>query len=266
VILIKAGGGSGLNWEGLARDVAELRRERPVVLVHGANALRDDLAARLGVQVRTVVSPSGIESVYTDADLLDVFLMAYAGLANKRVVARFQRHGVNAVGLCGVDGRLWEAEAKKLLYVRDNGKTKLLQNNLTGRVRKVNAGLIRLLLDHDYLPVLCAPAISDEHEIVNTDNDGAAAVLAAALGASTLIFLFEAPGFLREVGREESLVPSIPRAEIDAFLPMARGRMQKKLLGAKAALEAGIPEIIFADGRTEAPVRDALAGKGTTIR
>jgi len=266
MILIKAGGGRNLNWNGIAADIADLRRSVPVILVHGANAIRNDIAMRLGVPVRTVVSPSGVSSVYTDPEGLEVFLMAYAGVANKRVVACLQRWGVNAVGLCGVDGRLWQAKAKKDLYVMENGKTKLLRDNLTGRVENVNADLIRLLLDHGYVPVLCAPAISNEHEIVNTDNDGAAAIVAAAMGVRIMIYLFEAPGLLEDLERPDSLVPRIPRSAIQDYLPLARGRMQRKLLGAKRALEHGVMEIRFGDGRVERPVLDALAGKGTVIQ
>jgi acetylglutamate/LysW-gamma-L-alpha-aminoadipate kinase len=265
MILVKAGGGAGLNWEGIALDLAELRPTTPFVLVHGANALRNEIAARLGVPLRTVVSPSGISSVYTDREALDVFLMAYPGLANTRLVALLQRYGLPAVGLSGVDGRLWEAKAKKELLVRDNGKTKLLRDNCTGRVESINTRLIRLLLDHGYLPVLCAPAISREHEIVNTDNDGAAAVMAAQLGIKTMVYLFEAPGLLRDADRPESLVPRLSRDELDGCLPWAKGRMQKKLLAAKQALGAGVENIIFGDGRLENPVKQALAGRGTVI-
>ncbi len=196
MILVKAGGGEAVNWAGLAADIAEVRATEPVIVVHGAHALRDALAARLGVPVRKVVSPSGVTSVYTDEEALEVFLMAYAGVANKRIVAQLLRRGVNAVGLSGVDGRLWQATAKKDLLVRENGKTKLLRNNLTGRVDKVNAGLLRLLLESGYVPVISAPAISEEGEIVNTDNDTAAAVLAEQMGIERLVFLFEAPGLL----------------------------------------------------------------------
>ena len=266
MILVKAGGGAGLNWEGIALDLAELHQAVPLILVHGANALRNEIAARLGITLHTVVSPSGIASVYTDREALDVFLMAYAGVANKRIVALLQRHGLQAVGLCGVDGRLWEAKAKKDLLVRDNGKTKLLRNNLTGRVERINVELLQLLLDHGYVPVMCAPAISREHEIVNTDNDTAAAVMAAELKLKTIIFLFEAPGFLREADRPESLIPRLSRSELDGCLAWARGRMQKKLMAAKQALESGVQEVIFGDGRLMNPVKEALAGRGTVIR
>jgi acetylglutamate/LysW-gamma-L-alpha-aminoadipate kinase len=266
MILVKAGGGSGLNWEGIAADLAALHRSAPLILVHGASALRNRLAERLGLSVRTVVSPSGISSVYTDSEALEVFLMAYAGLANKRIVALLQRHGADAVGLTGIDGRLWQARAKKDLLVREGGKTKLYRDNLSGRVETINTKLLRMLLEGGYLPVISAPAISHQHEIVNTDNDTAAAVMAASLGIRTMVYLFEAPGFLENAHNEDSVVAKIPRAQIDSYLPCAVGRMQKKLLGAKQALESGVEMVIFSDGRVDHPVREALAGRGTLIQ
>lgn len=265
MILIKAGGGAGLNWDGIAGDIAEIREDRPVILVHGANAIRDGLAKRLGVPVRTVVSPSGISSVYTDREALDVFLMAYAGLANKRIVAKLVARGVPAVGLTGVDGRLWEAAPKKDLYVVEGGKTKLYRDNLTGRVEKVNVCLLRTLVRNGYLPVVCAPAVTAEGEIVNTDNDTAAVVLARAMKIRTILFLFEAPGLLSDADKPETVIPRVDKEEIGTFLPCAKGRMKKKLMAAKKALEDGVREIVFADGRTEHPIRDALAGQGTVF-
>lgn len=266
MILIKAGGGKAINWEGISRNIAELLASEPVVLVHGASAWRDEIAARLSVPVKKVVSPSGISSVYTDEEAIEVFLMAYAGLVNKRVVARLQAHGVNALGLSGVDGRLWQAKAKKDILVKDAGKTKLLRDNLTGRVERVNGGLLRLLMDHGYCPVVCAPALSYEGEIVNTDNDAAAAVMSEELGIKTMVYLFEAPGLLRDPDREDSLIAAIDKFKIDECLSYARERMKKKILGVKRAIEGGVETVYFGDGRVENPVRDALAGKGTVIR
>lgn len=265
MLLIKLGGGRGLAWDAFCADVAALRADEPVVIVHGASTLRDDLAARLGVPVRTVVSPSGVASVYTDQDALDVFLMAYAGLANKKLVARLLAHGLPAVGLTGVDGRLWEAVPKRDIPVVEHGRTLLLRGNLTGRVDKVNAGLVRLLTDAGYLPVLCAPAVTAEGEIVNTDNDLAAAVLAGALGARRMVYLFEAPGLLRDAADADSRIARVGRGEVESVLPFARGRMKKKILGVRKALEAGVAEVYFGDGRIDRPVTSALAGRGTVF-
>jgi acetylglutamate/LysW-gamma-L-alpha-aminoadipate kinase len=265
MILIKVGGGDRINWDGVCRDIASLMNGERILLVHGASVRRDAIAARLQVPVKTVISPSGISSVYTDRESLEVFLMVYAGLVNKEIVARLHRFGVPAVGLSGVDGKLWQAKAKKEILVKEENKVKLLKGNLTGRVEKVNTDLVRLLLDNGYCPVISSPAISFENEIVNTDNDWAVAVMAESLKIRTLVSLFEAPGLLRDPDDEGSVIPRIDREAIDDFLPCARGRMQKKILGAKRAIEGGVETIYWGDGRVENPIRLALQGKGTVI-
>lgn len=265
MILVKAGGGRDVAWDAIGRDLASFNGSETFIVVHGASVLRDEIAARLSVPVRTVVSPSGVPSVYTDDEAMEVFLMAYAGVANKTIVAALHRHGLNAVGLTGVDGRLWEAKAKKDLMVRENGKTLLLRDNRTGRVERSNTHLVRLLTGHGYLPVICAPAISEGHDIVNTDNDWAAAVMAGDLGIREIVYLFEAPGFLRDPEKPETLIPRIDRSRIEEHMAFAAGRMKKKLLGAKKALESGVSAVYFGDGRIENPVRSALEGKGTVI-
>jgi len=266
MIVVKAGGGAGLNWDGLAADLAVAAAFKPIVLVHGAHSGRDALAEALGRPVRTVTSPSGVDSVYTDEQALDIMLMAYAGAANKRAVASLQARGLNAVGLCGIDGRLWEARAKKDILVRENDKVKLLRGNLTGRVERINTGLLRLLLEGGYVPVITAPAISAGREIVNADADTAAALTALGLGAEALVFLFEAPGLLRDPDRPETLVREVSRGELDGAAAFARGRMAKKMMGVRKALEGGVRAVYFGDGRDAHPLSSALAGNGTVFR
>jgi acetylglutamate/LysW-gamma-L-alpha-aminoadipate kinase len=42
--------------------------------------------------------------------------------------------------------------------------------------------------------------------------------------------------------------------------------MKKKVLGSQEALQAGVSQVIIADGRLENPISNALAGNGTVIR
>ncbi len=266
VLLIKIGGGKSLNWEGVCRDVASLSDQERMIIVHGASARRDEIAARLQVPTRTVESPSGVPSVYTDEVALDVFLMVYAGLVNKRLVAMLQRYGVKAVGLSGVDGALWRAKAKKEILVKENGKTKLLRDNLTGRVEEVNHSLITLLVEQGYVPVICPPALTYEDEIVNTDNDMAIGVMVGRLPVNRMVSLFEAPGLLADPDDETSLISHIDRDRLDQFLEYGRARMKKKIMGARIAIEAGVETIYWGDGRIDRPVLSALQGNGTVIR
>lgn len=264
MIIIKIGGG-GINLDYLAQDLAENFQKEEIILVHGASRKRDEIAEKLDCPTRTIVSPSKITSVYTDSKALEVFLMVYSGLVNKQVVAKMRLFGLNAVGLSGVDGGLWTAKAKKELYTDEGGKTRLIKDNLTGRVEKINVDLLRLLVKNNYFPVLCPPAISYENEIVNTDNDWAVSVMAGSLGVKKIVVLFEAPGLLKNPNDEKTLIRQVKKEELKNYLIFAEGRMKKKVLGAEKAFELGVEKVYWGDGRIKNPITSALAGEGTII-
>lgn len=266
MIVIKVGGGKTVNWNYIAKDVSGLHKKEDVIIVHGASALRDEIAKKLGSPTKTVMSPSGITSVYTDRKALEIFLMVYSGLVNKQIVAEFLKNGIPAVGLSGVDAKLWEAKPKKELLVKIGKKIKLIKDNKTGRVEKINTGLVKLLLKNGYVPVISAPAISYENEIVNTDNDWGAAVTAAMLGAEKLVYLFEAAGLLKNIDNPSTVIRRISTKKLYQYLDVAQGRMKKKILAAQKALDSGVKTIYFGDGRVTNPVTSALKGKGTIIQ
>ncbi len=276
MLVVKVGGGQGIDYEAVCRDFAErVQGGERGVLVHGGSHETNVLSERLGKPPRFVTSVSGVQSRYTDRETLEIFTMVYAGRVNKRIVELLQRLGVNAVGLSGLDGRLLEGQRKPAIKVIENGKRMVLRDDYTGRVERVNTDLLRLLLDHGYTPVVTPPAISttrvsdsrDQGEIVaiNVDGDRAAAVIASALGADTLIILSNVPGLLRDVNDPASLIDRVPRERLAEFAEYAQGRMQKKVMGAGEALAAGVRRVILADARVERPIAAALEGKGTVI-
>ncbi|RMG10134.1 MAG: [LysW]-aminoadipate kinase [Planctomycetota bacterium] len=269
MLVVKVGGAEGVDLGTVCADMAALAAEgQPWVLVHGGSHETNQVAEKLGHPPEFVTSVSGYTSRKTDRRTIEIFEMVYCGKRNKALVERLQALGVNAVGLSGLDGRLLEGPRKKALKVvhPETGKRLVLRDTYTGTVKKVNASLLRLLLDAGYWPVLTPPAISEEHEAINVDGDRAAARVAAALGAETLVILSDVPGVLRDFPREESLVERLPRHRIEeAQERWAQGRMRIKLLGAKEALEGGVARVILGDSRGESPVRAALSGKGTVI-
>ncbi|MCD6553802.1 MAG: [LysW]-aminoadipate kinase [Anaerolineae bacterium] len=266
MIVVKIGGVEGLGIEPLCADVAHLiGNGEQVVLVHGGSHRTNVISEKLGHPPRFVTSVSGHVSRYTDRETLEIFAMVVAGQVNKLLVERLQGLGVNAVGLSGPDGRLLEGRRKSALKIVEKGKRKVLRGEWSGVIQRVNVSLLRLLLDHGYTPVIAPLAISHEGEMVNVDGDRAAAAVAAALGAETLVLLSNVPGLLRDFPDEGSLIRSIGRGEVEAYFPYARGRMKKKLLGATEALEDGVGRVIIADGRAQNPIRRALAGEGTVI-
>lgn len=266
MIVVKVGGSEGIDLDAVCRDVAELIKEgQELVLVHGGSHETNIVAEKLGHPPRFVTSVSGYTSRFTDRETLEIFEMVYCGKVNKSIVERLQRLGVNAVGLSGLDGRLLEGRRKEAIRIREGSKRRVLHGDYTGIVERVNVELLRLLLDNGYLPVVTPPAISYQSEGINVDGDRAAAAIAQALGATELVILSNVPGLLRDFPDETTLIPRIERARAEEALAFAEGRMKKKVLGAIEALEAGVGRVIFADGRVEAPIHAALAGRGTVI-
>ncbi|XXK29452.1 [LysW]-aminoadipate kinase [Arenicellales bacterium nBUS_45] len=261
--IIKVGGGSGINLDGVVADLAAIKESFIVVL--GANAARDRLAALTGHQKVELTSVSGYSSVYSDAEAIDLIMMAYSGLRNKRFVELCQQNSINALGLTGLDARLIQGKRNKGIKVREGGKT-LIKRDFSGKPESVNAELLRSLLDQGYRPVLSIPIVDEQGYAINSENDDIVAVLQKALGAQKVIQLIEAPGFLDNKDDENSLCPTLSVSELANREMAAEGRMKRKLLALTRLLKDGAAEVVIADGRTENPIFDALAGKGTTIK
>jgi acetylglutamate/LysW-gamma-L-alpha-aminoadipate kinase len=268
IVVVKLGGTEGVQFDAIARDVAQLRQTRAdlqLVLVHGGSAEANALGDALGCPPRFVTSPSGFTSRYTDRRTLEIFLMAVRGKVNGLLVEQLQALGLNALGLSGLDGRLLQAKRKGSIRIVENGKRKILRGDYTGKIHAVNAALLRALLEQGYLPVIAPLAVSELGEALNVDADRAAAMIAAALRAETLLLLTAAPGLLERFPDEGSLIRQLPRARLAQAMTYAQGRMKKKVLAAQEALEGGVQRVIIADGRVEHPVLAALDGAGTSI-
>jgi len=261
--IIKVGGGSKINLEGVVADLATL--EESYVVVLGANALRDGLAERIGHQKIQLTSVSGYTSVYSDAEAIDLIMMAYSGLKNRRFVELCQRNDINAVGLTGLDGRLIQGRRNKGIRVRENGKT-LIKRDFSGKPESVNSSLLTMLLKGGYRPVISIPIVDEQGFAINSENDDIVVVLQNALQADKVVQLIEAPGFLEDKADEQSMLSTLSVAELENREAAVEGRMKRKILALRRLFDAGASEVIIADGRTEHPVLNALAGKGTAIQ
>ena len=266
VTVVKIGGSAGINLDHVCADVAALTNEsKQIVLMHGAGNEANVLGEKLGHPAKHVTSPQGYTSRYTDRATLEIYVMAACGKINTFLVERLQKLGVNAIGLSGVDGRLLEGARKDAIRIVENGKQRILRDDYTGRVEKVNVELLRVLLERGYVPVIAPLAISYQGDAINVDGDRAAAMIAGALGAEQLIILTNVPGLLRAFPDESSLIAHIDKQRVEASIDFAAGRMKKKVLGATEALALGVRQVVFADGRVEQPIHRALDGKGTVV-
>jgi [amino group carrier protein]-L-2-aminoadipate 6-kinase len=267
VIVVKLGGTEGVDFSAICTDaVGLLKQGRQLVFVHGGSAEANSLGESLGAPPKMITSPSGYTSRYTDRRTLEIFLMAVNGKVNSLLTEQLQKLGVNAFGLCGLDGRLLQATRKDSIQSVENGKRKIIRDDYTGKIEYVNSDLLHMLLDAGYLPVIAPVAVSEKGEALNVDADRAAAMVASALQAETLVLLTAVPGLLRNFPDESTLIRQLSQSGLAAASEAAQGRMKKKVLGAEEALRGGVSRIIIADGRIQNPISNALAGNGTVIQ
>lgn len=266
MIVIKIGGSRGINIDYVCADAAELWKQgQRLILVHGAGNEANELGDKLGHPALHVTSPQGFTWRYTDRATLEIFTMAAVGKINTFLVENLQKRGVNAIGLSGVSGRVMEGTRKDAVRIIEGGRQRVLRDDYTGRVEKVNAALLNSLLEMNYLPVIAPLAISYQGDAMNVDGDRAAAMIAGAINAEQLIILTNVVGLMQSFPDESSLITHIDKHTVEASIEFAEGRMKKKVLGASEALGLGVKRVVFADGRIEQPIRNAISGKGTAI-
>ncbi len=264
MLLVKMGGGD-FDIDAIAEDLATL--DRPFVLLHGGNKLRDQLATELGRPPQVVESISGYTSVLSDEDGIDVLLAAYAGIRNKRIVESLRKHGMNAIGLTGLDGGLVEGVQNQGIRVRREGR-KLLLRDQSGKPRSVNGTLLRSLLDQGYTPVLTVPIAGADGAALNSENDEVLALLAVELGAGEVVSLIEEVGLLADRDDPSSLVTEVDSAKLGEWEARVSGRMRRKIRALRTLFDrADAPGPLFrlSDGRIERPITRALAGAGTLV-
>ena len=266
MIVVKVGGGTSLAIDAVVADIVSLRAKgAELLLVHGGAQTTNAVAAALGHPPEFVTSETGHVSRRTDRRTLEIFEMVYCGQLNKMWVEKLQRQGINAVGLSGLDGRIFEGTRKDTLRIRVDGRRMVLRDDWTGTVDKINTGLLTVLIEAGYFPVLTPPGASTAGDAINVDGDRAAAMVAGAFHAEALVILTDQVGLLEKFPDESTLIAAIPKADADRFMAFAEGRMKKKVMGAVEAIGEGVRKVIFSDGRIDEPISRALAGAGTHI-
>lgn len=217
------------------------------VLVHGGGRRATAVASRLGIESKMV----GGRRI-TDRDMLEVVTMVYSGLVNKNIVARLQAAGVNAVGLTGADCDVIRSHKRP---VKD------IDYGYVGDVDRVDADRLATLIEAGITPVM-APLTHDGYGcMLNTNADTIAAETAKALAARydvTLMFCFEKKGVLTDPDDDDSVIPTITRADFSRLVAdgTVAGGMLPKLENAFSAIDAGVSRVNI----TEAEAIDGRHG------
>ena len=260
LLVVKLGGGAGLNLAAACDDLAAIARQRPLIVVHGVSAAMNELCAELGVEVQTLTSPSGHSSRYTPPATRDVYVRA-AEQANAELVAELQRRAVDAVGFVGADVVVRGARKRAIRAVM-NGRIRMVRDDHSGAITGVKSAVLKEALAQGQISVLPPMAISADG-LLNVDGDRAGAAVAGAMGAGALVILSNVRGLYRDFPDENSFVDQVALSEIDRALDWAQGRMKRKVLAAREALTQGVTAVTIGDGRVSHPVSRALRGEGT---
>lgn len=247
--VVKIGGSTLGADDTTLEDVVALQRSgERVVVVHGGGAMITDWLDRMQIASEFV---DGLRS--TSAEALEVVVAVLRGVINAQLVGQLGALGGRAIGLCGVDGGLVEAQRydSRLGYV--------------GQVTGVDGALLASLLDAGVVPVIAPIGLERPSQPLNINADTVAGEVARAIGAAQLVFLTDVDGLLDASGR---VLPSVSAAQAEALRGEGTiaGGMIPKVEACFRAAEAG-GAAIMANGRAPGTLRRIVSGErlGTRI-
>ena len=225
-----------------------------VVVVHGGGPEISGMLKKVGKESKFV---DGLR--YTDEETMDIVQQVLCGQVNKDLVATLNRTGGRALGLCGMDGGLFQARKLDEKY------------GLVGEIRHVDPRPVTDALSNGYIPVVSTVAQGMDAEVsYNVNADTAAAKLAVALGAEKLILLTDVRGLLRDPKDENSLISELQLSSVPALVRegVITGGMIPKVDCCVEAVRSGVKSAVILDGRVEHSILIELlsdAGIGTML-
>ena len=238
ILVIKYGGNAMIN-EDLKRDVMKdivllSLIGVKVVLIHGGGPEITDMLKRVGKETLFV---DGLR--VTDAETAEIVQMVLAGKINKNLVNLIQNTGGRAIGLCGADGHLIEAE------MRD------ARLGFVGEITNINTQPILDVLEKGYIPVVSTVGVDGEGNVYNINADTAAARIAGELKAEALISMTDIRGLLRDKDDPDSLIPTVRVSDAPALVAdgIISGGMIPKVDCCIEAIRRGVNRVFIIDGR-----------------
>jgi acetylglutamate kinase len=228
------------NLASLAEELALLHQVGiKICVVHGGGKQLGELAKKLGV-AQTVIDGRRI----TDDDTLEIAKMIFAGKINIDILAALRHRGIEAVGLSGIDGNIIHAEKRppKEILNRSTGEKETIDFGNVGDILEINARLLRILLDADYLPVISSLGADAGGQVFNINADTIASEIAARLKAEKLILLSDVNGIYLDAKDKSSKLSRLSVYEAGRMIQTgkASGGMIPKLQNLMNVLERGV--------------------------
>jgi acetylglutamate kinase len=246
-VVVKMGGSALSSEHTVLQDIIWLKNlQVNVVLVHGGG---DDIShwlKRIGKDSKTI---KGLR--VTDEETMDVVKMVLVGKVQQDLVAAINGLGGEAVGISGLDGKLFECE-------RYTGEGDL---GLVGRIKRVNLRPVTAALNEGYIPIVTPVGLGEGGIAYNINADLGAGELAAALRAEKLIFLTDVVGIR---GKDGDLISELNVNQVPELVDsnVLTGGMLPKVEAAGRALER-VKRVHIIDGRVpHALVREMFTDKG----
>ncbi len=238
VVVVKYGGNAMINEElknSVVKDIVLLNLIGvKVVLVHGGGPEITDMLKKVGKESKFV---DGLR--VTDEETVDIVQMILAGKISKSLVNQIECAGGSALGLSGLDGHMIKAEMKdeRLGFV--------------GKITGIDPKPIIDVLEKGYIPVISTLGCDDKGNVYNINADTAAAKIAGALKAESLIILTDTPGILRDKDDPSSLISHITVAETKKLIEdgVIVGGMMPKVECCTNAISDGVERVFIIDGR-----------------
>ena len=242
-VVVKYGGNAMVNEElkdAVIHDIVLLSLVGVrVVVVHGGGPEINAMLKKIGKKSEFV---NGLR--YTDRETMDIVQMVLCGKVNKDLVTLLNHAGGRGVGLCGIDGGLFQAVRK----VDEDGT----DYGYVGDIQKVNPEPVIDMLDAGYIPVISTVAQGiDEDTGYNINTDLAASKLAVALQAEKLILLTDVRGLLLDRNDESTLLPEVKVSGVPKLIKdgVIAGGMIPKVDCCVEAVREGVRRANIQDGR-----------------
>lgn len=237
LLIIKIGGGSIDDFHEFESVLSRFSSITDLkILVHGGGKIASQLAKQLNIP-QTIIDGRRVTEVQT----LDVAVMVYAGLINKKIVAQLQSKGCNAMGLSGADGNLIQSTKRQSNPVDYGFVGDILEDG-------ININLMESLLQNGIVPVISPITHDGNGQLLNTNADTIASQIAIALSAkyeTLLTYCFEKSGVLYDIEKDDSLIPILNRKEFEKLKNsgiISEG-MLPKLENAFTALDKGVAKV-----------------------